>query len=155
MTREYYLQHKDAFANRDWTPFDKLELYIKNALESTTAKDQIDVLDGDGRWYKTLASFGYFKPGRIYRINPDWAGPAEPPKPRYIDALVQKGATYYVASFPTGTTCSLSSASSLINFAGFVYPNGIRERLRFIRDADTVKLIVPDAVRFHTAEETP
>lgn len=83
MTREYYRKHKEELANTDWVPFEKMELYLKTAFENAP-KNQIEVLDAEGYWYSKAESLP-FRPALVYRVNPNWSGPAEPPKPTFVD----------------------------------------------------------------------
>jgi hypothetical protein len=152
MTRGYYLKHKEELKNKDWVHFAKMELYLKNAIENAP-KNQIEILDAEGRWYSKSESLP-FRPALVYRVNPDWAGPAEPPKPTFVDVKPHvdiegdlmiknpKHGDYYLHRMVLGDGC-----------IGFSYGGVLYTRLQCEPMYDDVsrvgfKLLTPDFVRF-------
>jgi hypothetical protein len=95
-----------------------------------------------------------FAEGLVYRISPDWPGPAKPePKTEYVDESIHTSGGMYVLYHHSGCVLWLCDAQNNVAFAGYVYEiNGVdsyHPRLMFDTHTDgTCRLRVPKAVRF-------
>ena len=153
MTREYYLKHKDELQNPEWRTYRDLPGWHKEALKSVP-QYHVQHLSGSGYWFRAEGNDNI---GMIYRVDPNWEGPAEPttpptpPKPTFVDVKVRLGwCDVYSFQVPMSTTSlPITSAPAVKGFVGYVYHNSsgsfVQRELKF--DEDGV-LLVPDAVRF-------
>jgi hypothetical protein len=155
MTREYYLRHKKALENEDWVPFDKLALYVKNALEAYTPRVWIQALDPNGRW-TPKAPNDAFRPALIYRVDPTWGGPAEEPKPTFVDIKPYKDHDGdWMVKAPDGLT-DMFMSRAVVGFRGcmgFIYnrvvcPALLTEEVSVDGKHAGYHLVIPEAVRF-------
>jgi hypothetical protein len=146
-------KNKDELHNGDMKPFCRFSDEAREVMLAAAKGDaRIEVLDKDGFFYRTYSEF--FRRGLIYRISPDWPGPAKPePKPEYVDVSVHTSGGMYVLYHPCGCVLLLCDAQNNVAFAGYVYEitgvDSYHPRLMFDTHTDgTCRLRVPKAVRF-------
>ncbi len=85
MTRDEFLMVREDLLNDDWVPMAHVLASTWRYMEQVP-KTHIQILDVDGNWVKPQAIS--FHIGRAYRVDPTWAGPADPtakPKPAFVD----------------------------------------------------------------------
>jgi hypothetical protein len=150
MTREYYLTHKDKLQNREWRTYRDLPGWHKEALKSVP-QYHVQLLSGSGNWFRAEGNDNI---GMIYRVDPDWEGPAEPPtppKPVYFDVVVRLE-TYGVYCFQLPDhpmSFAITLAPAIKGFVGYLYGTSettIPQReLRFDSEGN---IMIPLAVRF-------
>jgi hypothetical protein len=146
-------KHKDELHNESMKPFCRFSDEAREVMRSA-AKDGaiIEVLYNNGVFGLTESDI--FMSGCIYRISPDWSGPAKSePKTGYVDESINSTCGSYRVCQPGSRFVFLGDVVNHVAFAGYVYEiNGVdrcRPRLLFDSQPDgTFRMRVPKAVRF-------
>jgi hypothetical protein len=153
MTRDEFLTVREDLLNNDWKPRATVLASTWRYMEQVPP-EHIQVLVDSGDWVKSCTKS--FHIGRAYRVDPNWAGPAEDPKPAeptFVDVEVKPDAYgVYCFQLPARTAkLSITNAPAVKGFIGYVYyrKSGfggtvVYDDLQFDKDG----LMVPDAVRF-------
>jgi hypothetical protein len=146
-------KHKDELRNESMKPLCMVSYAAREVMRAALNDGAvIEVLDSNGVFGRKYCEG--LHSGHIYRISPDWQGPAKPEtKTEYMDVAPYVEGAMHVLSHPMGYKYLLSGAQNYVAFAGYVYETDgkemIRPRLLFDSLPDgTFRLRVPKAVRF-------
>jgi hypothetical protein len=146
-------KHKDELHNGDMKPFCRFSNEAREVMrDAAKAGALIEWLDSAGV-FRRKQDEG-FPSGYIYRISPEWPGPAKPePKTEYVDESITSICGSHRVLQPRSRFVFLGDAVNYVGFSGYVYETDGKERVRprLLFDAQpdgTYRMRVPKAVRF-------